>query len=79
MNIVGYALYVHVKAGKTGDTWYWYEKVPLTSMAPHDANGVVADGTGGSGTAMSICVGCHSATGSDAGHSGHDFVYTQVK
>jgi len=24
-------------------------------------------------------VGCHQAAGSDAAHSGHDFVYTQVK
>lgn len=77
--IVGYAVYLHTKAGTTGDTWYWYERVPTDSAAPHDANGVVADGNGGSGTALTICVGCHSATGSDAGHSGHDFVYTQVK
>ena len=79
MNVVGYAVYRHVTAGKTGDTWYWYERVPANSPAPHDANGVVADGTGGSGPAKAICVGCHSATGSDAMHSGHDFVYTQVK
>jgi len=78
-NIVGYAVYRHVKAGKTGDTWYWYERVPLDSRAPHDANGVVADATGETGPANTICVGCHQAAGSDAGHSGHDFVYTQVK
>lgn len=77
-NIVGYAVYRHVKAGTTGDTWYWYEKVPLDSMAPHDANGVVADGLGDKGPAMTICVGCHGAAGSDAMHPGHDFVYTQV-
>jgi hypothetical protein len=78
-NIVGYAVYRHVKAGTTGDTWYWYETVPLASPAPHDANGVVADGLGGAGPAKSICVGCHSAAGVDADHPGHDFVYTQVK
>lgn len=77
--IVGYAVYRHIKAGTTGDTWYWYEIVPDDSAAPHDANGIVADGNGGSGPAKDICVSCHSATGSDAAHSGHDFVYTQVK
>ena len=58
------------------------ERVPASSTAPHDANGVVADGKGGSGPAMSICVGCHAAAGSDAPHSpspgGHDQVYTPV-
>lgn len=77
--IVGYAVYRHVKAGTTGDTWFWYEKVPLDSKAPHDDKGVVAFGTGETGPAKDICVGCHSATGIDAMHSGHDFVYTQVK
>lgn len=79
-NIVGYAVERHRTAGKTGDTWYWYERVPLTSAAPHDSvTGVVADATGVSGPAKDICVGCHQAAGSDAGHSGHDFVYTQVR
>lgn len=63
-NIVGYAVYRHIKAGTTGDTWYWYERT---------AN-VVADGAG-----VALCVGCHQAAGKDAQHSGHDFVYTQVK
>ncbi len=78
-NIIGYAVEVHTAAGNTGDTWYWYERVPLSSAAPHDSNGVVADGSGASGPAQTICVGCHQAAGSDAGHSGHNFVYTQVK
>lgn len=73
------AVYRHIKAGTTGDTWFWYEKVPLDSAAPHDAKGVVAFGDGSSGPAKDICVGCHAAAGSDAMHSGHDFVYTQVK
>lgn len=77
--VVGYAVEVHTKAGKTGDTWYWYERVPLDHPAPHDSQGVVADSDGGSGPALTICVGCHKDTGIDAGHSGHDFVYTQVK
>lgn len=78
-NIVGYAVYRHIKAGTTGDTWYWYEVVPADSMAPHDANGIVADGLGDSGPAKDICVGCHMAAGIDADHPGHDFVYTQIK
>lgn len=77
--IVGYAVSVHTKAGTDGSSWYWYERVPLDSPAPHDDNGVVADGHGDSGLAMSICVGCHSATGIDADHPGHDFVYVQVQ
>lgn len=77
--IVGYAVEVHTAAGNTGDTWYWYERVPQSSAAPHDSNGVVADGSGSSGPALNICVGCHQAAGSDANHPGHHFVYTQVK
>ncbi len=78
-NIEGYAVYRHVAAGTTGDTWFWYERVPLSSLAPHDDAGVVANGLGGSGPAKDICVGCHQGAGSDANHSGHDFVYTQVR
>jgi hypothetical protein len=77
--VVGYAVYHHVSAGTAGGNWYWYEHVPLASAAPHDSNGTVADGLGSAGTANSICVGCHTATGVDAMHSGHDFVYTQVR
>ena len=77
--IVGYAVYRHVTAGAGGDSWYWYETVPAASKAPHDANNVVADGLGSGGPAKDICVGCHVGAGSDANHSGHDFVYTQVK
>jgi len=78
-NVVGYAVYRHVKAGNAGDAWYWYETVPSDSAAPHDATGLVAVGPGDSGPAKDICVSCHSAAGSDADHFGHDFVYTQVK
>jgi hypothetical protein len=77
-NIVGYAVYRHITAGTTGSNWYFYERVPQTSAAPHDSNGIVADGVGSSGPAQTICVSCHQAAGSDAAHSGHDFVYTQV-
>lgn len=81
--IIGYAVYLKQAADSAdGANWYWYERVPLDSEAPHDANGVVADGTGGSGTAMTICVGCHAGAGSDAAHTpstgGRDQVYTPV-
>lgn len=81
-DIVGYAVSLHVSAGKTGDNWYWYEIVPPDSMAPHDeTTNVVADGIGtmGSAPGQALCVGCHEATGIDAEHPGHDFVYEQVK
>ena len=81
MNIVGFAVSRHVTAGTDGGTWYWYEEVPHDSQAPHDADGIVADGLGDSGPAQSICVGCHQATGIDADHPdhpGHDFVHVQV-
>ena len=65
-----------------GANWYWYERVPLDSKVPHDANGVVADGMGNSGTPLTICVDCHGGAGSDAKHTpsagGRDQVYTPV-
>ena len=79
---VGYAVYLKTQTSSAaGASWYWYERVPLSSAAPHDANGVVADGLGSAGgPAMQICVGCHSAAGSDAAHTpspgGRDEVYT---
>ncbi len=81
---IGYAVYLKQAADSAGGAnWYWYERVPLDSEAPHDANGVVADGTGGSGTAKDICVGCHVGAGSDAAHTpspgGRDQVYTPVR
>jgi len=77
--IYGYAVSLHVEAGTGGDSWYWYEQVHADHPAPHDANGVVADGLGDGGPAQSICVGCHMAAGLDEAHPGHDFVYVQVK
>ena len=80
--LVGYAVAVKVQAAsKGGDAWYWYERVPLDSAAPHDKSGVVADGLGSAGAAKSICVGCHAAAGSDSTHSvtgSSDFVYLQA-
>ena len=67
--ITGYAVYRKLKAGG-GEAWYWYEEI---------GGSVVANDTGDKGAAKSICVGCHAGAGSDAMHSGHDQVYTQVK
>jgi len=67
--IIGYATYLKTGPGG-GESWHWYETI----------NGsLVANGPGTSGTPKDVCVACHAAAGSDADHSGHDFVYTQVK
>jgi hypothetical protein len=80
--LVGYAVYVKTKpASEGGAGWYWYERVPLTSMAPNTL-GVVADGLGSEGRANAICVGCHAGAGTNADHTtlgSSDFVYTQVR
>jgi hypothetical protein len=81
---IGVAVYLKVADDSAGGAnWYWYERVPLDSDAPHDANGVVADGMGGSGPAKEICVGCHAGAGVDAAHTptagGRDQVYTPVR
>ena len=81
---VGYAVYLKTKADSAaGANWYWYERVPLDSAAPHDSKGVVADGMGDDGPEKSICVGCHVAAGIDAAHTpskgGRDQVYTPVE
>jgi hypothetical protein len=83
----GYAVYLKTADDTTagGSVWYWYEIVPPStpqSVAPHDATGLVADGMGGSGPPMTICVSCHGAAGMDPAHTptpgGHDQVYTPV-
>jgi hypothetical protein len=80
---IGVAVYLKLKPDSAGGAnWYWYERVPADHPAPHDANGVVADGTGASGPAKMICVGCHGPAGTDAAHTptagGRDQVYTPV-
>lgn len=83
---IAFAVYLKTSADSSGGAnWYWYEQVPVATdpnMVPHDSNGVVADGKGGSGPAKDICVGCHIAAGSDAAHTpstgGRDQVYTPV-
>lgn len=64
-DIVGYAVSRHTSAGKTGNTWYWYERI----------------GSSGSfdGQGLGVCVSCHQLAGSDPSRPGHDFVYTQVR
>lgn len=80
----GYSVYLKTKADSAaGANWYWYERVPLDSPIPHDANtGVVADGLGTSGVPKDVCVSCHGAAGSDGPHTpsagGRDQVYTPV-
>ncbi len=83
---VGYAVYLKTQADSAGGAnWYWYERVPLTSAAPHNDAGVVADGFGtpDSGPPFMICVSCHGAAGSDAPHTpsagGRDQVYTPLQ
>ncbi len=80
---IGYAVYLKTaEDSAAGANWYWYERVPLDHGAPHDGDGVVADGLGDSGPAKTICVGCHVASGADAAHTptpgGRDQVYTPV-
>lgn len=80
---IGYAVYLKTDDDSAGGAnWYWYERVPLNAGIPTDANGVVADGKGGSGAARDICVSCHVAAGADAAHTptmgGRDQVYTPV-
>lgn len=81
---VGYAVYLKIADDSAGGAnWYWYERVPLDHPAPHDAEGVVADGMGDDGPAKKICVGCHVAAGADPAHTpsvgGRDQVYTPVR
>ena len=85
--IAGYAVEVHVSAGKSTSNWYWYERNPSLGAPAKNGNpGLIADGIGpnegtaGTGT-EALCTGCHAAAGADAAHNttdSHDFVYTHV-
>jgi hypothetical protein len=67
--IVGYATGIKLYDGASdGSKWYWYEKM----------NGGVAFNGIGKKDNTDVCSGCHVGAGTDAGHSGRDFVYTQV-
>lgn len=81
--IVGYSVYLKTKADSAGGAnWYWYEVLPAPGNPQDGAQIVVADGLGDSGSAKTICVGCHAAAGTDAAHTptvgGRDQVYTPV-
>ena len=68
-NVIGFAMYRKLAAG-AGDSWWWYEGF---------RGSVVANGRGDSGSAKSVCTGCHALAGSSATRTGHDSVYTQVR
>jgi hypothetical protein len=62
--VTGHAFYRKTQMGK-GESFYWFEKVG-TQITTNTQN-------------ASDCAGCHVAAGSDAAHTGHDYVYTQVQ
>lgn len=68
--ISGYAYARKVGASQNGDGWYWYAGTATTAEV---------EGLGSTSASKTACVGCHRGAGSDANHSGHDFVYTQVR
>ncbi len=47
----GYAVYVKVKPGAAGDTWFWYERIGASVVARSEG--------------ASLCVGCHSGAPRD--------------
>jgi hypothetical protein len=73
--VIGHAVYKKTAADSAGGSnWYWYEFNPSI-----DKNKPVADGMGDSGSAKSICVGCHVGAGSSFAKTSRDFVFTQVE
>lgn len=71
---VGYAVYLKLAADSAGGaSWYWYERM---------GSSVGVDGTGASGPARSVCVGCHMGAGTDPAHTpspgARDMVYTPI-
>ena len=67
--IAGYATSLKLVDGDSdGSKWYFYEKMAGTVV--YNGKGTAAN--------TDLCSGCHAGAGSDAGHSGRDFVYTQV-
>lgn len=67
--VVGHAITLKLAEGASdGSKWYFYEKVGSKIFA--NGKGMQSNGD--------VCSGCHVGAGSDAGHSGRDFVYTQV-
>ena len=49
---------------------------PVTCPAPGGAD---TDTASVRSPPKDVCVSCHARAGSDEAHSGHDFVYTQVR
>lgn len=67
--VIGHAIALKLADGASdGSKWYFYEKVGTKIFANGPGTKANVDG----------CSSCHAGAGSDAAHSGHDFVYTQV-
>ncbi len=67
--LIGHATSLKLQDGASnGSKWYFYEKIGTQ---------VVSNGAGKSDNS-DLCSSCHAGAGSDAGHPGRDFVYTQV-
>lgn len=66
--LTGYAMLLKTKPGGV-ESFYWYENIGAS---------VIANGQGDSGSAKSVCTGCHDGAGKN-GKTGHDGVFTQVK
>lgn len=68
MAVTGHVVGLHVRAGKTADTWFWYEE---------KAGVVTVHGLGTKGLpASEKCDSCHTAAGS--GYEGHDYIFRPV-
>jgi hypothetical protein len=63
-------LVTHKLGPGKAESWLWYMEVGGT---------IVLNGRGDTPEPSAKCVGCHAQAGSDAEHSGHDYVYTQLK
>jgi len=75
----GRAVQRHTRAGVTGDTWFWYRRVPVDdTTVEHDETGLVASGWGAGTPGGTVCAACHATAGAE-GHSGHDFVFDLVR
>jgi len=67
--LVGRAIALKLADGTSdGSKWYFYERIGAQIFA----NGK------GTRNNSDLCSSCHAGAGTDAGHSGRDFVYTQV-
>lgn len=73
---VGHAVMLRTSTATGGPGWYFYEQIPPDTMLPMgitiSPTGVVADGNGASGQAMTVCAGCHAG----AATTGRDLIFT---